>query len=184
MHVASLPALAGPVVAAAALLVVAGAPKVARPADAVGALRSVGARVPAGAVRVLGAAETAVGALALIAGGRVAAALVAASYAGFTAFVVAALRAGGAVSSCGCVGREDTPPTPAHVVVTATLAVICGVAAIGSPDGVPAMVGDAPGTAVVVVGLAALIGWLCWLALAELPRLSPASWAPRRRPAG
>jgi hypothetical protein len=165
-------ALDGPVLAAAALLVAAGAPKVARPDDALGALRSIGVRVPGAVVRGLGAAEAALGAIALLVGGRIAVALVAASYAGFTAFVLRALGTGGAVSSCGCVGRPDTPPTPAHVVVTGALAVLCAVAAAGSPAGLPAMLGGEPGQAVVVITLAALIGWLCWLALAEMPRLA------------
>jgi hypothetical protein len=165
-------ALDGPVLAAAALLVAAGAPKVVRPDDAVGALRSVGLRVPGPVVRGFGAAEAVLGAIALVAGGRIAVALVAASYAGFTAFVVHALRSGGAVSSCGCVGRPDTPPTRAHVVVTGALALLCALAATGSPAGLPAMLGTQPGQGVVVLALAALIGWLCWLALAELPRLA------------
>ncbi len=50
-------------------------------------------------------------------------ALVAAAYAGFAVFVLVALRRGWALSSCGCFGRPDTPPTPAHAVLNAGAAV-------------------------------------------------------------
>lgn len=168
-------ALTGPVVVAAGLLAAAGAPKIARPVPAVGALRSVGVRVPRVAVRVFGAAETVLGLVVLLAGGRVATALVAASYAGFTGFVAVALRRGGAVSSCGCVGRADTPPTVTHLAVTGGLAVLTAAgAATGAPAGIPASLSHSPGPTVAVLVLAAVAGWFAWLALAELPRLSVA----------
>jgi hypothetical protein len=170
-----VPALTGPVLLAAALLVAAGAPKVARPATATGALRSVGIRVPSLAVRGLGAGEAAVGALAIVAGGRLATALVAASYAGFTAFVAVALRTGGAVASCGCVGRADTPPTRAHLIVTGALALLtAAAAATGQAAGLVDLLPAAPGETAVTVALAGVGCWLAWLALAELPRLRPA----------
>src|SRR5690242_20073067 len=122
-YAASMAAATAPVLVAGLLLLLAGAPKTVRPGNAVAALRSVGVRVAPVAVRALGAAEAVVGLLALTFGGRVPAALVAMSYGAFTAFLVVALRRGGAVSSCGCIGGEDTPPTIAHVVVTAGLGV-------------------------------------------------------------
>jgi hypothetical protein len=163
--------MAAPTLAAAALLAVAGAPKVVRPLDTWRALRSVGAPVPVLAVRIGGAVEVAVGLLAILQGGRVADALVAASYLGFTGFVIVALRKGGVVASCGCIGRPDTPPTVAHVVVTALFAVAAGVAAGGRPSGVMTWHSTSTATALSVVGFAVLLAWLAWLALAELPRL-------------
>ena len=41
------------------------------------------------------------------------------AYAGFAVFILVALRRGWALSSCGCFGRPDTPPTPAHAVLNA-----------------------------------------------------------------
>ncbi len=119
MHV-----LAGPFLAAAALLVVAGAAKVLDPAPLVRALRSLG--LPGGRVlvRAGAAAEVVVGGAALTTGSRAAALLVAASYALFTAVVVRGLARGGVLASCGCFGRADTPPTRTHAVVTAGLAVV------------------------------------------------------------
>jgi hypothetical protein len=163
--------LAAPTLAAAALLVVAGAPKVLRPLDTWRALRSVGVPAPVIAVRIGGLVEVAVGVLAILQGGLVADALVAASYVGFTGFVIVALRKGGVVASCGCVGRPDTPPTIAHVAVTALFAAAAGVAAGGGPSGVMTWHDTSTATAASVVGFAILLAWLAWLALAELPRL-------------
>ena len=50
-------------------------------------------------------------------------ALVAFAYAGFAVFVLVALRRGWALTSCGCFGRPDTPPTLTHVVLNAGAAV-------------------------------------------------------------
>ena len=43
--------------------------------------------------------------------------LVAVSYLAFAGFVVVALRSGKPISSCGCFGKVDTPPSPVHVVL-------------------------------------------------------------------
>jgi hypothetical protein len=163
--------MAAPTLAAASLLVVAGAPKVLRPLDTWRALRSVGLPVRAVAVRIGGALEVAVGVFAILQGGHVADALVAASYLGFTGFVIVALRKGGVVASCGCVGRPDMPPTVAHVVVTALFAVAAGVAAGGARSGLLSWHSTSTTTVVSILGFAALLAWLAWLALAELPRL-------------
>src|SRR4051794_5899759 len=100
----------GPLLAAAALLVLAGVAKIVRPDATVGALRSVGAPASVLAVRALGAWEATLGTAALIVGGVVVDVLVGAAYAAFLAFVVSARWRGGAVTSCGCFGRDDTPP--------------------------------------------------------------------------
>jgi hypothetical protein len=162
-----------PTLAAAALLAVAGAPKVVRPHDTRRALRSVGVPVPAVVVRLGGLAEVAIGVIAIVAGGRIVDALVAASYLTFTGFVVVALRTGGVVASCGCVGRPDTPPTVAHVVVTSLFAVAAGIAAIAGPTGVATWASTSTSgvTQAGVLGAAVLVTWLAWLSLAELPRL-------------
>src|SRR5205085_6533693 len=101
------------------LLLVAGGLKLRRPEYTVGALRSVGLPGSTSAARALGAAEIGLGAAAAGTGHPVLLALVAVTYALFTAFVLRALARGGAVASCGCVGRPATPPTVPHLVVTA-----------------------------------------------------------------
>ena len=108
-----------------------------------------------------------VGLAALSIGGPVPTALLGLSYLGFTGFVVLALRRGGAVSSCGCLGRPDTPPTRTHAVVTTTL----GVAALvqSARGGVDVAQLSWSGADATLLALAGLTTWLCWLAFAVLP---------------
>ena len=122
-------ALAGPFLAAAALLVVAGAIKVIDPAPLVRALRSLGLphldlRRGRALVRAGAALEVGIGVAALTTGSRAAALAVAGSYALFTLVVVRGLLRGGVLASCGCFGGVDTPPTRTHAVVTAGLAAV------------------------------------------------------------
>ena len=169
-----MPALTGPALVAAALLVVAGAAKVADPANTAGALRAM--RLPSSStlVRCGAAVEAAIGVTAIVVGGAVPWALVAASYLAFAVFVVAALRAGTMIGSCGCFGHEDTPPHPVHVALDLVLA---GVAAAAAAQGlVPAdAIADDPGQGVVVVVLAGLSLALVYAAFVDLPR----AWARR-----
>lgn len=121
----SLPATAAPFLAATILLGAAGVAKTIRPVDTANALRDAGlsARLAPAAVRVGTVAEVAVAVTALVVPGTVTGALVAFAYAGFALFVVVALRRGWALTSCGCFGRPDTPPTVTHVVLNAGAAV-------------------------------------------------------------
>ncbi len=168
-------------VAAGALLVVAGVPKVRDPLPVVRALRSVGAAAPRPAARALAVVEVAVGLGTLVAPVATepfpvpAAALgVALLYAGFTAFVAVALAKGGVVESCGCLGRADTPPSLAHVLTTATFAIAAGLAAFATPSA-DAWWSRGPGTALAVAALAALLGLVAWVVLAVLPLVTAAA---------
>ncbi len=160
-----------PFLAAAGLLVVAGAPKVLDPGDLVRALRSTGLPAPPAGVRALAAVEVVVGLAALVWPSRPTALSVGLLYAGFTAFVVRALRRGGVLSSCGCFGRADTPPTATHAVVTG-LASVVGLALAVAPPA-PPWHGVGVGTAVWVVALAALVAFLAWQVMAVLPGVDP-----------
>src|SRR3954466_6590963 len=124
-----------PLLIASALLAVAGAPKILNPTNTVGAMRSIGVRVPPTTVRLFGAVETVLGIATFVTGAPAPAALVALSYAGFSGFLVVALRKGGVVSSCGCVGRADTPPTRSHLAVTVGLSLTSLLAAVSGADG-------------------------------------------------
>lgn len=155
--------LQGPVHAAAALLVVAGAQKARDPQPLVRAGRSVGLPVPRAAVRCAALAELAVGLAALVDGSRPSAVAVAVSYAAFTGFVLLARARGGVLASCGCFGRADTPPTVLHAVVTGALAVA---AATGAPGPVP--IGAAALVTTVAVAVTA------YVALAVLPTVRAA----------
>jgi hypothetical protein len=168
---------AGLVLAASALLVVAAAPKLASPQSMIAALRSVGL-VSAGpkTVRSLTVLELAAGSAAIVLGGRLVDGLVALLYVGFSAFLVVALRSPG--TSCGCTGRDDTPPTAAHLLMTVVFATgAAAAAASGGRTGLVALSHSGhPGELLVAGGLAMLAAWLGW-AILTLPvagsRLSP-----------
>ncbi len=117
----SLPATAAPYLAATVMLAAAGLAKLIRPGDTANALYGAGLprRITVGSVRVVAGAEVVVAAAALVAPGAVTGSLVAAAYTGFALFVVLAIRRRWALSSCGCFGRPDTPPTVAHAVLNA-----------------------------------------------------------------
>jgi hypothetical protein len=153
-------------IAAAALLVVTGPPKLRRPAATITALRSVGAVwVGAITVRVLAIAEIVAGAVAVVVGGRPADAAVALLYLGFSIFLVRALRT--PTASCGCTSRDDTPPTVGHLLMTTVFMAGATAAAVsGGQTGLISMTRDgAPGEVVVAVGFALLATWLAWTIL-------------------
>jgi hypothetical protein len=165
-------AVAGPFLAAAGLLVLAGVPKVRDPLPLVRALRAAG--MPAGRllVRAFAVVEIAVGCWALVAPGRVGAGLVAAAYLVFTAFVVRVLARGGVLGSCGCFGKPDTPATRTHAILTGLAALTALAVTLDPPAGAWIRV-DAAGYA--TVGLGAVIGFLAWQVMAVLPTTSPAA---------
>lgn len=175
-------ALAGPFLAVAGLLVVAGIPKVVDPLPLVRAVRSAGIplRPAVGSllVRAFAVAEVALGTWAIVAPGRVSAGLVAAAYVVFTAFVARVLTGGGVLGSCGCFGKPDTPATRTHLALTALAALVAAALAVDPP---PAVWSGAPAGApvgaslVTTVTLALLIGGLAWLVMAVLPTTTAAA---------
>ena len=164
-------ALAGPYLASALLLVVAGVAKVRDPLPLVRALRSARLPAPVAAVRLLALGEAAVGLAAVLVGGRLAALLVAASYAAFTAFVLLARARGGVLASCGCFGRADTPPTTTHVAVTAVLAVVAGATAAAPLGALPDLLAAAPGAGLPLLLAVGTVAVLLHGVLALLPAL-------------
>jgi hypothetical protein len=147
--------------------------------------------LPALAVRGVGAAEVALGLVALLAGGRVAALAVAVAYA---AFAAVAWRLRGGEIGCGCFGAASTtPPGRLHVAVDLAAVVVAVLAVL---DAVPGHV-DAwhrlPGLGVahallVVVGVVATLGLLTVLpdaraaADGQVRTVQPVLFQPRRRP--
>lgn len=160
-----------PYAAAAVLLVVAGAPKVLDPGDLHRAVRSVGMPVGRTAVRLFAVVEVLAGALALAVPGRLTAGLVALLYAGFTTFVVVALARGGVLSSCGCFGKADTPPTRVHAGLTGAAALVAAAVVVAPPT--DAWAGVDATTAVGGAALVGLVGFLAWQVMAVLPSVDP-----------
>ncbi|MDX6410276.1 MAG: hypothetical protein QOE13_3347 [Gaiellaceae bacterium] len=170
--------LAGPFLVTAALLAAGGAAKVVKPAPTARALGEMGLRVPAAAVRAGAAAELAVAAGALAGAGRPFALLVAVSYLGFAGFVAAALRRGVPLSSCGCFGVQDTPPTAVHLGLNLAAAAVAGAVALGAAGArglgeITAMDGSLVLRATFVV-LTAATAWMAYAALTVLPKLQGA----------
>jgi hypothetical protein len=168
----------GFVLVAALLLGWAGAAKAVRPDDTARALRAAGLPCPPGAVRVLAVFEVAVGAGVLSVGGSAFNAAMAASYAVFAAFVGVALGRGWALSSCGCFGQADTPPTPGHLIANAVFAAAATVAAATGAAGPLSGFSHHPaqGAALALVGL--VTAGLVVLALTRLPALASVTRAP------
>lgn len=136
--------LAGPLHAAALVVLAAGAAKAARPTPAGTALRVLGLPGSRVAVRAIAAGEVAVAALVLAGadGGRGPAAALAALHLAFAA-VAAALRARSA--TCGCFG-EASPVTGIHIAANLLVAVVALLAAGGGDvPSLGAAVGSTPG---------------------------------------
>ena len=165
-----MPALTGPALTAALLLVFAGAMKTVDPAMTAGALRALGLPSSKILVRLGAAAELLLGLLAVTVGWAAVWWLVATSYLAFAAFVVAALRAGTMLGSCGCLGREDTPPHPLHVVIDVALAATAAAAAVRDVGAPLDAIADAPGEGLVVAGLSVLAVVVLYAAFVDLPR--------------
>jgi hypothetical protein len=174
-----MPALTGPALVAAALLALAGAQKLLDPTMTVGALRAL--RLPSApwSVRLGSAVEVAIGVAAIAIGGAVLWALVAVSYLAFGAFVLAALRSGTMIGSCGCFGREETPPHWTHVVLDGALAVLAAATAVGSPGSPLKALADDPALGAGVASLAAVAVFLLYAAFVDLPRTLAAGRAVR-----
>lgn len=177
-----MPALTAPLLVAALLLVAAGAAKVVDPTMTVGALRSLGLPSKPALVRAGALVEVLIAVLAIAVGGALWWSLVAASYLAFAAFVVVAMRSGAMVGSCGCFGREETPPHGVHVALDLALAGVAIAAVVGGADApLDAMVDD-PGQGIVVAGLSVLGTYLAYAIFVEMPRalVRPARATARR----
>ena len=154
-----------PFTSAALLLAIAGVQKLRAPHALSRALRT--ARLPhhPGVVRLFAAFEIAIAVAAITIHQRVIAITVAALYAAFAAFVVWALSRGVAIESCGCFGRADAKPSPAHVMLNAFAAAVAALVAVDNVEPVRSLIADhaARGLAVLVVAAALAALAATWL---------------------
>jgi hypothetical protein len=169
--------IAGPFTIACLLIIVGGVAKAIGPGDTAHALRAVGLRVSRrtarAGVRVGGVVEAVIGAAALLTGTWWAVALVALSYAAFATFVVYALRSGAPISSCGCFGKVDTPPSTVHVVLDVAFAAVAA-AAVAHGVALPDVLAGQPLAGVPFAFLSVLGCSLVFVAFTELPKTSAA----------
>jgi hypothetical protein len=168
---------------AAALLVAAGIAKAVRPDDTARALWALLPRGCApsqrrlrGAVRAGALAEAVLGLAALGVPRPLTAALVALSYAAFTVVVVYARARGGALATCGCFGRPDTPATRLHVAVNLALAGAAAAVAAGAPrsGSLASLLAHQPWAGMPLLFVSAVGLWLTFLALSALAALEGA----------
>ena len=156
----------------AALLGVAGVRKVMAPAATAAALH--GARLPSDhrLVRLLGAAEIAIGGAAILAGDTLFVGLLGVTYAAFALFAYRQSRAG---QGCGCFGEADAPATNLPVAINIAGALLAGVAALRPADSLLGVLGPDVPTAAATVALIALGTVALRLALTALPELAAAA---------
>jgi hypothetical protein len=169
-------ALAGSFVAAALLLGAGGAFEVWRPAATVGALRALGVPASPPVVRGGGVLAVIVSAGSVVSLSRPSALALSVFYLLLAGFVVVALTRGVPLRSCGCFGRDDTPPTATHVVVDLAAAVVAALVALAPGSRGWASVGldgDVLVVALFVVLTAAATAF-AYLALTLVPRLTAA----------
>ena len=164
--------VAGPFAAFALLLAIAGTAKAFKPLPTTRALRQAGLPSDPRLVRLLGAGEAVLAVVALLVAGPIPATLIALSYASFAAFIGYAKARGIAISSCGCFGKPDTPPTTAHLLVNAGAAAVALIAAAGPGRSPLGQLARSPGAGVPLAMLILLTAALGYLALAEWPRLA------------
>jgi hypothetical protein len=161
---------AAPFFAASGLLALAGLMKLRDPGPLVRVLRQ--ARLPSSqpSVRIFGLIESMAGVAAFIRPGLVTGAAVAALYLGFSLFLLWLLVQQIPVTSCGCLGARETPPSVIHLALNACAATAAiAVAAGAEPSGIVPFVVDLSYRAIpFVIGLVA-IAYAAYLAVAFLP---------------
>jgi hypothetical protein len=167
----------GAVVSAAMLLAAAGAVKAIRPSRTAKALSALGLPESATMVRLGAIAEVAVG-LSALAGSWLGMTLMAASYLFFSAFVVVALRSSTPISTCGCFGEADTPPTLAHIGVTLSAATVSFTAAIVRHPSLLDVVKHQPAWGLPLLVLSATLAFVSYVLMAVAP-LARATIAPK-----
>jgi hypothetical protein len=149
------------------LLAAAGVAKTLDPVPTGGALRAAHLPSDPQLVRLLGALEVAASIAGLLLGGPwvIPAAVL---YFGFFAFTWMAVRRVIPVQSCGCFGREDTPPSWFHIGFN--LVALAALVMLAVTDGSPIPWDASIVETSVYLGYAALGTFLSYLLLTRLPQ--------------
>lgn len=139
------------------LLILTGIAKLRRPNDTARALGAMNIPMPRVATGLLASMEVIVGAGALVLGSSLLLGVQAGLYTLFLAWVAAALVKEVPIASCGCLGREDTPPYWGHVILNVVAVAASATAAITGQVPISGFPELAAFLLVVVVGTA--LGW-------------------------
>jgi hypothetical protein len=175
-------ALEVPLSAAAALLVLSGPRKIARPVDAARALRATGLPSDHSLVRGVGAIEFVVGLGVILDGDRAPWPLALGTvYAAFAAFVLLAVWCRAPLSSCGCFGGEGVAPTPLHAGIDAGAAAIGFLAALDPPTAPICTVRDGGGDAVALIAGAVVVTAATYWVFTRWTGIRSARSTPPRR---
>ena len=154
----------------AALLIISGGSKLVDPEPTRGALRATGLPSATAVAMTLGVWEIVAGAIALAFGGLIGGGMLAVTYLGFAGFVGFALARNLPIQSCGCFGRDDTPPTWLHVAVNLSAAAAgIWIAVTGAGD-LLVTLGDQPLAGIPSLGFVGIGVYALYLLLAELPQ--------------
>jgi hypothetical protein len=146
------------------LLILTGIAKIRSPNEVARALGALG--LPGGSLLgvAIGAVEVIVGVSALFF--ELALAVQGVVYVAFSIWIVVALRSDAPLASCGCLGRPDTPPTVAHLVMNLLAAVFSFGAAVTGPIELGGGLEGAAALTVVAVGV-----YLAYIVLTDGARL-------------
>lgn len=135
-----------------------------------GALKATGLPSATAVAMTLGVWEIAAGAIALVFGGVIGGGMLALTYLGFAGFVGFALARNLPIQSCGCFGRDDTPPTWLHVAVNLTAATAGTWIAVTGTGDLLSTLGQQPLAGIPYVGFVGIGVYALYLLLAELPQ--------------
>ncbi len=180
---------------ASGLLVLAGVAKALRPQDTARALfdllparvsRFATLRSTRALVRTTATAEAALGVWALAMPRPLCAALVACSYALFGLVVIYVRQRGGALSTCGCFGRPDTPATWLHLVLDLLFAGAAVTVALRAPSAgsTVTLLSHQPWAGVPLLFVSGVGLYLSYLTLSSLAALEGARRLVRPRATG
>jgi hypothetical protein len=164
---------AAPALATSVLLIATGSAKALHPNTAAVGLPLIRTQRRATTTnRVVGVIEVVVGLAGVVIGSRLIDAVTAALFVGFGVVSLVGVRS--QAPTCGCVGKTDTPPTMAHVAMSAIFAGVAAVAAAVGDRSSLLAVASRHSTAIdiglIVSSLA--VSWLAWTVL-SLGRLHP-----------
>lgn len=158
--------------ATAALLVVSGIQKLGNPAATAGALRAAGFPHARALVFLLAVVEVTVGAGSIVSGDSFFAGAQAVVYGGFGGFVWIALARRIPIASCGCFGRQNTPPTLIHLGVNTLAAVGATIHGLGpAPTGLTRALASQPLLGVPYLVFLIATAYCLYLLLSQLPLL-------------